>query len=209
MDIILFALVALFLIWKLKGVLNGEQSFLSQNTQKKTPSDSIKKVHVISVKDKKPEPDNFFEEQKELLPENLHESYRVLLNVYPNITVDGLKSIIVDAYEELMLSLENKDPSLLPSFVSGDLCKKLTKNIQNIQYSIHLSEVKSVEIKLLEIKGKAAKILADVSSKQLIYKMDKDGNVTEGSKITPVSILESVEMVRTTNQWIVTSIASV
>lgn len=215
MDIVFFAIIALFLVWKLKNVLNSDQTFVmpksdnerNDNFQNIKEKVSIRNVEVISVKDKK-EDENFFENEKVKIHESLHNSYKSILEVYPGTTIDNFTDIIYEIYEDLIFAFEKKVFDFQNFSINPDLLKQLQKNVEKLPYSICLSNVVSVEIKDLEMKNKIIRLVASISSQQIIYKTDAEGNVVEGSKTVPVTVNEEIEIIRN-NIWILESIKSI
>jgi hypothetical protein len=220
MDIILFAIVAIFLVWKLRSALNKEQSFLKNNTN--TQSSQISKtvflqnVKVLNVsktsqnkKGQQSEVDTLFETDKLHLDESLYEPYRVMLNLYPNLRVSSIKDIASTIYEELLRSLETKNPTFFSFLPEKGLYLNLKKKIEEFDYKIHLSKIESIAIKKIDCLSKVVNLVIEITSKQLVYKENEEGNVIEGSKSIPVNVVETLEIFYSTSGGSVWTLKSI
>lgn len=212
MDIILLAMVAIFLIWKLRSVLNKEQSFIS-SSEKTNHKVMLTNVSISNVKSSQPKQEeliNFFEEQKKYLEEKNHNSYRQFLNIQPNVSVYELNKGLEEIYENLLFALEKKDMVVENFIINPALKDRLTKQILKSNCSIHLSAVNSIKVQEINIMPKSVQIIGKIEAMQIIYKLDEEGNVTEGSKITPVKVYDIIEIERTKSSsvWALNSIRS-
>lgn len=212
MDIILLAMVAIFLIWKLRSVLNKEQSFIS-SSEKTNHKVMLTNVSISNVKSSQPKQEeliNFFEEQKKYLEEKNHNSYRQFLNIQPNVSVYELNKGLEEIYENLLFALEKKDMVVENFIINPALKDRLTKQILKSNCSIHLSAVNSIKVQEINIMPKSVQIIGKIEAMQIIYKLDEEGNVTEGSKITPVKVCDIIEIERTKSSsvWALNSIRS-
>jgi hypothetical protein len=221
MDIILFAIVAIFLVWKLRSALNKEQSFLKNNNTNSQSTQTSKTIFLQNVKvlnvsktshNKKSQPsevDALFETEKLHLDESLHEPYKAMLNLYPNLRVSLIKDISATIYEELLRALEIKNPTFFSFLPEKELYLNLKKKIEEFDYNIHLSKIESITIKKIDCLSKVVNIVVEIISKQLVYKENEEGNVIEGSKSIPVNVLETLEISYSTsggNVWTLKSI---
>lgn len=221
MDIILFAIVAIFLVWKLRSALNKEQSFLKNNNTNSQSTQTSKTIFLQNVKvlnvsktsqNKKSQPsevDALFETEKLHLDESLHESYRAMLSVYPNLRVSLIKDISTTIYEELLRALETKNPTFFSFSPEKELYLNLKKKIEEFDYNIHLSKIESITIKKIDCLPKVVNVVVEIISKQLVYKENEGGNVVDGSKSIPVNVVETLELSYSTsggNVWTLKSI---
>ena len=220
MDIILFAIVAIFLVWKFRSALNKEQSFLKNNTNPQGSQVSktvfLQNVKVLNVskvsqnkKGQQNEVDTVFETDKLHIDEFLYEHYRVMLNLYPNLRVSFIKDITSTIYEELLRALETKNPTFFSFLPEKALYLNLKKKIEEFDYKIHLSKIESITIKKIDCLSKVVNLVIEITSKQLVYKEDEEGNVVEGSKSIPINVVETLETSYSAsggNVWILKSI---
>ena len=55
-------------------------------------------------------------------------------------------------------------------------------------------KINNINISQIVKTGNMINITAQISSSQIVYKEDEDGNVTEGSKTLPISVVENIEL---------------
>lgn len=205
MDILLLAIIAFFVVWKFRSILNQNQSFTKGNSNNMQGSHAVSKnimlqnIKIMSnqklqKKVQQNEINEIYEQEKGNLDESLHESYKELLSLNLSFVVKNLVSALQNTYEELLLSFETKKPSFTSVLVEKSLYLNLIKKIENISYSIYLLKINKTSIKEIEIKDRNIKIVAEISSQQLIYKEDDNGNVVEGSKVKYVPVTENIEI---------------
>lgn len=221
MDIILIALVALFLVWKFRNILNKEQTFIKNpNTMNsmfvqnpKSPNE--KRIEIMKIpgiqntkKNQVEQLDKLFQDEKQKLPENLHHIYQSVLLSNPNFYISKAQEDVKDIYEEIIISFAEKTLFFTKFSVEGSLNIKLQEKIQNLPYKICLVKILEANVSDLILLGKNIQIVFEVISHQLLYKEDENGNVTEGSKITPVTVKEKVQLlyVSSSGSWVLQNI---
>ena len=206
-DIIVAAVVAMFLLWKLRKVINsGEQTFLKKPMQSGSlqviPEDQIKVATVGKTEEKKAKQHELIAVsnlEKSLLKTELHTAYDSIFAVNPAMKISLIKQDISQIYEDVMRVIEEPTFFITLFMIENQLLEKIKSQSLAMSHKIFLQKVEAVEITELTHAVKMMNVVAKVTSKQLAYKEDEAGNVIEGSKITPISTTETLFVTRAVN----------
>lgn len=209
MDIIFFALVALLLVWKLRNVLNKDQSFLNKTTDSygnvgngMTDSPANSSGNILQVigfanknKQSKEALDAVFAFEKLQIDPSLHDIYQSIFEMNPQITISSTCDIARQVYENLIQSLHTKVLSISCN-IMPEFAVILDEKIKNIDYSISLMKIDSARVTDISVLGKDVLFIIEIVSQQIVYKEDASQTVTDGSKSIPVTEKEFVHIVR-------------
>lgn len=208
MGIIFFAVVALLLAWKLRSVLNKEQSFLKKtadahgNTNTAAPESANNGGAILQAigltnknKQNKEALEAIFAFEKMQIDPSLQSVYQSVFEMNPQITISSTCEIAKEIYEDLIQSTKAKILSV-PCNIAPELAVTLNEKIKRVDYSISLMKIDSVRITDISILGKDILFVVEVVSQQIVYKEDENHNVIEGSKSVPVSEREFLHIVR-------------
>lgn len=196
MDILIFALVTFFLIWKFRSALSKEQPFIKSNkpdirivTAKDVTAEISQKL-MNSKKNQKNLLESVYEVEKLKLPENLHITYKEIFFANPNLTVSFIKESATHIYEEVYNVFRTKQVFFSGFSVESSFFKNFSERVMLGKYSAYLVKILSVDIQNIVVVGKAINFAISISSNQLIYKENEEGIVIEGSKVAEVNVSE-------------------
>lgn len=206
-DIIIAAVVAMFLLWKLRKVINsGEQTFLKKPMQSGSlqviPDDKIKVATVGKSEEKKVKQMELValsNVEKSLLKPELHTAYDSIFAVNSAMKISLIQQDISQIYEDVMRVIEDPTFFITLFMIENQLLERIKNQSLAMSHKVFLQKVEEVEIIELAHAGKMMNVVANVTSKQLVYKEDEVGNVIEGSKITPISTTETLFVTRAVN----------
>jgi len=238
-DVIIFAVIAAFLLWKLRNVINGsaEQSFIKKDFQKNgivqiIPEDQLKVTTLGKTSEKKTKQQELatiVTSEKVHIKPPLHAVYEAIFALNPNLRLSLIKQDISQIYEDLMKTIEDSNFVITNFAVEIKLAEKIKKqslamsnSITNSvpnetengeeesvnviskpktykEHNVFLQKINDIEIIDIAIAGKMINIVAQIKSEQIVFKENQEGEVIEGSKITPVSVTETLYISRTIN----------
>ncbi len=216
-DIIIIAVVATFLLWKLRKVITSdEQTFLKKNTQSGSlqviPEDQIKVATVGKADEKKAkqlELAVISSVEKTLLKTELHQAYDTIFAANPAMKISFIKQDVSQIYEEVMHSVEDASFVITSFMVEQQLMDKIRNQSAVMEHKVFLQKVESVEIVELMHAGKMMNIVASVKSQQIVYKEDEAGNIVSGSKTALIDVTETLFVTRAVNgsgMWLLINI---
>ena len=216
-DIIIFAVIAVFLIWKLKNVINsGEETFLKKdfksNSPQIIPDEKIKVSTVGKVSEKKAKQVELLAIstlEKTSIPPEYHSEYDAIFMQNPNMTTSAMKSDISIIYEDLVKAVINPTFLITNFAIEHSLSQRLKAQSEIIKHQIFLEKISSIEIQSIFLVNKIIRLTALIESKQIIFSEDENGNIVTGSKTISVPVSECLtlsRMVNGTGLWLLEDI---
>lgn len=205
LDVVFFAVVAILLIWKLMNVINGkEQSFLAKTTDSyaNTGENSKKNNGVLQVigvngknKHSKESLDAILAFEKLQLDASLHNIYKAVFEVSPSITPSSTCQIAKQMYEEVVQAFHTK---ILASgyTIAPEMMTILNEKLLRLKHSVNLVKIESAKVVDISLVGKEVNFVVEIESQQILYREDETGSIVEGSKSTPVNVVEKLHIVR-------------
>jgi predicted lipid-binding transport protein (Tim44 family) len=225
-DIIIFALITAFLLWKLKGVLGKEEEGSKRNivSSIKDITGMTKEIpqNLIELKKEQKEKRKFELEEEikinlEMINPKFETAYKVLSNALPTGPFD-LKNFlnnIEGLFTTLIESRDKKDLTELISQVSPEVFNMLAnfieeERVKNPHQKMELVKINSIQIaEFNAFEDGSALIKVIVLSEQIRYVKDGE-NIISGSITIPskFSDLLTIERVSKNKQysWILTKI---
>lgn len=210
-DIIIFALISVVLLWKLKGLLGKEEETPRSNnstmkditSRVKDMSDPYSKEGSFSL--------NFRESRKEkdlrkseieesiktnlaLINPSLEAQYReisetLIFNVF---LVKPFYEIVEDALFKLVKALNDKSPTELKDFCSPAVIGKIENIITKSQDKIerrHLVKASKIEILDMKHENSIIRVKVKIESEQLKYTLEGE-NISSGSLVIPAKFTD-------------------
>lgn len=184
-DIIIFALIAVFLVLRLFSVLGKKNENSTLNTSYKTSNTQhnkkIKDVEVIY--------------KAELPPE---EQIKIL---EPNFSKNNFLKKAKTAYEFVLKAYADGNTHILSELVDIETMRKLAYNITEQEEQKHKSIIisfkhKDASIKSIELKNTVAKIFVNIESDIIFYTENQSRKLVAGNKSKVHRISQSICFVR-------------
>ncbi len=214
-DIILFLLIAAFVLIKLKGVLGNEYGdSVNQAENKDRKLKEIKITEAVnniisdighSVSDNAPE----------FIDTIAIPDMKKLSEIIPNINAKNFVRISKKVFEIILVSYANKDEQMIKQLASQEISDRLINSIKKMSESGTkivniLIKIDDVIIKKIDILEKIAVIYVFFTSQQINYSEDDKGNLISGDKEVVNKISElwhfQKELNSETTQWLLVNI---
>jgi predicted lipid-binding transport protein (Tim44 family) len=208
LDIIFFAVIAIFLVWKLMNVINNkDQSFLAKTTesyansvQNSSQGSGVLQAIGIGNKNKpsKESLDAMLVFEKLQIDQSLHNVYQSVFELNPHVTPSSTCQIAKKIYEEVVQAFKTKILACEYT-ISPDLMSSLNEKLGRLAHSINLMKIDSAKVTDISVSAKEAIFVVEIISQQIVYREDENGDVIEGSKVKPVEVKECLHIVRQIN----------
>lgn len=182
-DILVFAVVAIFVAVKLFSVL-GRKDFSVQHNESRLKEAAKKKETLAQPHN------NFPDDEKALLEKYgpaLYKNITTIKNHHPQFTLAHFLHGAEKAFEIIVKSFNEQDKESLKMLLSPLLYEEFAAAIdKNAQQAIKsyttLVAILSSEVKEIAIQGKEANITVTILSQQIHYSEDAKGEIIEGNK---------------------------
>ena len=208
LDIIFFAVIAIFLVWKLMNVVNNkDQSFLAKTTESyansgQSSSQGSVVLQAIGLgsknKPSKESLDAMLVFEKLQIDQSLHNVYQSVFEMNPYVTPSSTCQIAKKIYEEVIQAFKTK--ILVCEYtISSELMSSLNEKLVRLTHSINLMKIDSAKVTDISVSSKEATFVVEIISQQIVYREDEKGDVIEGSKVKPVQVKEYLHIVRQIN----------
>lgn len=201
-DIILFAMLAVFLVYRLRGVLgkrtgherqerHGADAFLSPDEQSDASADAGRggADNIISLPDRS-------EDEEALEPETpLGAAFAQIRALDRSFDPDEFINGAQAAFEMILQAFTEGDgktlntllsPEVYENFASAIRARELANNTQETT----LAGIKSAEIIDAELEGRTAKVTVKIVSEQINATRDENGAVIDGDPNAVIEITD-------------------
>lgn len=206
-DIILFAMIAVFLIIRLRGVLgrrDGHEGGFTDLFNKLSEMDKNKKapedqeddnnvIHLDHQNDDKFEPDQLNAAEEETTP--LLTGLRAIASIDRDFDPDEFISGARIAFEYILAAYASGDSKALKPLLSADVFANFDISIRDREKSGHVMEetlvgIRKADLVEAELEGAMAQITVKFVSDQVHAVSDGDGNVVEGDPNKIVNVTD-------------------
>ena len=169
-DILIFGIIAVFLILRLKNILGTKTGFEETNINKKTQDKQF--TNVVSLKSKKNDPNN-----KELSD---------ILNVDPNFNINDFLSGSKNFFKMVLESFVSGNLENIKSFTKPSVLKSFKKaiderNSEEETLIIDLKSIKENKITDVTITKSSIKLNVIFETFQIRALLDKNDNIIDGN----------------------------
>ena len=184
LQIVILALVALFLFWRLKSVLGSREGFEKTMQEIQAQTNKIESVPNVSSPD-----DDFDNDISDYVEENSEnaKTLKEIKDLNKNFTVESFVSGAKKAYEIILMAFENSDLKTLKPLLDKSVFesfKMVVDNRQKKKLSIEASFIGMRDIRITNVyfdkKINMAEITVAFKSEISTVVKDKTGKVIEG-----------------------------
>jgi hypothetical protein len=222
LEIIIFAIVAAFLFFKLKSIL-GKEDDNTQGVRSGNFANSIKNITIsakeVDVKTKEQKQVEAEEEIKKnltLFKPELESAYREISSTSPNgfLNLKNFFSSVEDIFSELIKARNTKTLSNITFSLSKDVASILldvfkSESLSNPNQKIELVKIEAIEIEDMKAIQGDAFLKVKISSSQIRYSKEGE-NITSGSITIPHQFIDHFTITRILKDklyiWTLTSI---
>ncbi len=196
-DILILAMIAVFIINRLRNVLGkktgNESDIVEKFTQKKT---NYKESDPDTVTNSKIKSKNNFAKQTLHSDKKINNSINQILKIDPNFEISSFCDGAKKAFEFILKEYSNNNSNALVKLVSKNIYTTFEKQIKEREKAgedleITVISVKDPEIRNIKIEKKnIAHIKLGFDSEQVQIKKDKNGEIIDGDNNQILAIKE-------------------